>query len=78
MGIFFPTKSARIGNSLWPLSIKTASLTIDGLPKLFISSSAALIVLPEKRTSSIKITTLFSSEKGMFDPRISGIKSLSR
>ena len=40
--------------------------TEDGLPKVMIASKADLTVLPVKKTSSTKITFLFSMEKSIF------------
>ena len=46
VGIFFPTKSALIGNSRCPRSTKTATAIDFGRPVAIKASIAARIVLP--------------------------------
>ncbi len=64
-GRFLPTKSARMGSSRWPRSMRTASWISFGLPKSMRASMAARIVRPVKRTSSTRTTFFSSSEKGI-------------
>ena len=51
-------KSAFMGSSRCPRSTRAASCTVRGRPISPKASSAALIVLPENRTSSTRITSL--------------------
>src|SRR4029453_2842515 len=60
VGRFLPTWSARMGSSRCPLSTRTARRTILGRPRSTKASSAALMVRPEYRTSSMRTTTLLS------------------
>ena len=55
--MFFPTKSARIGSSLWPRSTSVAKPILIGLACNKMASNDALTVLPVYKTSSMIMTT---------------------
>src|SRR4051812_32201440 len=55
---FLPTKSALMGSSRCPRSIRTASWTFLGRPISLSASRAALAVRPLNKTSSTKTTVL--------------------